>query len=302
MTLEALSISSLNSTGKNQAPTADAGGHVVPDAYLDLLKRVLTGYVYPESANRPIEPSRGASLSAILKRWVIRMAWSRSIQLTKIKTFDADARMNGRDWPGIGYTMVGIKRLDNIEMCIRQVVLDSVPGDICECGTWRGGCAIFMRAVLKCLDCGDRTIWCADSFEGLPKPNVAQYAADEGYDLSHNQYLAVSVETVQENFRRFNLLDEKVQFLKGWFRDTLHRAPFQKLAVLRLDGDLYESTMDALTALYHKVSPGGFVIIDDHGTWPPCRQAVADFRAKESVTEPIVDIDGSGAYWRVARG
>ena len=107
------------------------------------------------------------------------------------------------------------------------------------------------------------------------------------------------METVQANFERYDLMDDQVRFLKGWFRDTLHLAPIERLAVLRLDGDMYESTMDALTALYGKVSPGGFVIVDDYFL-PNCRQAIGDFRAARGIDEPIQEIDGNGVFWEKA--
>jgi O-methyltransferase len=110
--------------------------------------------------------------------------------------------------------------------------------------------------------------------------------------------LAVSLEEVQNNFRRYGLLDDQVRFLKGWFRDTLPSAPIRRLAVLRLDGDLYESTIDSLTHLYPKLVRGGYAIIDDFGDVPACRQAVMDYRALHGITEEIIPIDWSGAFWR----
>jgi O-methyltransferase len=144
----------------------------------------------------------------------------------------------------------------------------------------------------------DRTVWVADSFAGLPAPDAQRYAADAG-DRHHEQSaLAVSLEQVQENFRRYDLLDEQVRFLPGWFRDTLPAAPIDRLAVLRLDGDMYESTTDALTVLYPKLSDGGFCIIDDYGAIPGCRAAVEDYRAAHGLTEPITEVDWTGVYWR----
>ena len=93
------------------------------------------------------------------------------------------------------------------------------------------------------------------------------------------------------------LLDDQVRFLKGWFKDTLPTAPIAQLAVLRLDGDLYESTWDALTHLYPKLSQGGFVIIDDYNH-ESCQQAVHDYRTQHGVDAPILDIDRIGVYWR----
>lgn len=156
-----------------------------------------------------------------------------------------------------------------------------------------------MRAVLKAYDIKDRTVWVADSFEGLPAPDPAKYPADAGETWHLRHELRVSLEDVQRNFERYGLLDEQVKFLKGWFKDTLHKAPIANLSVLRLDGDLYESTMDALTALYPKLSIGGFVIIDDYGIPSEgCRLAVHDYRRTHDINDPIMDIDGWGVYWR----
>jgi hypothetical protein len=94
------------------------------------------------------------------------------------------------------------------------------------------------------------------------------------------------------------LLDDRVRFLAGWFRDTLPSAPIASISVLRLDGDLYESTMETLIALYPKVSTGGYVIIDDYGALPNCRAAVSDFRDANSIVDPIAAIDWTGVYWQ----
>jgi O-methyltransferase len=110
-------------------------------------------------------------------------------------------------------------------------------------------------------------------------------------------WLACSQEQVEENFRRYRLLDGQVRFLKGWFKDTLPNAPVGRLAILRLDGDMYESTIQALDALYDKLSPGGFVIVDDYHL-QPCAQAIHDFREARGIGDEIRDIDGMGAYWR----
>jgi O-methyltransferase len=179
------------------------------------------------------------------------------------------------------------------------VVSDGVPGDLIETGVWRGGAVIFMRAVLQAMGDTTRTVWAADSFEGLPAPNVAVYAADAGDRLHELGGLAVGVEQVKNNFRRYGLLDDQVKFLVGWFKDTLPTAPIEKLSVIRLDGDMYESTIQAIEALYPKLSPGGFCIVDDFGSFvDQAQRAVHDYRAKHGITDEIIDIDGSGAYWR----
>ena len=109
--------------------------------------------------------------------------------------------------------------------------------------------------------------------------------------------LAVTQEQVKANFERYGLLDDQVRFIPGWFKDTLHKAPIEQISVLRLDGDLYESTIQALEPLYPKLSPGGYCIIDDYNL-EYCRKAVADYRSQHGITAEIIDIDGYGAYWR----
>jgi O-methyltransferase len=192
--------------------------------------------------------------------------------------------------------MIGLRRLDNIEACIRSVIDDQIPGDLIETGVWRGGAVIFMRAALAAWGDETRNVWVADSFEGLPRPDPA-YPVDAG-DLHHTaSRLAVSLDDVQANFRRYGLLDDRVRFLKGWFKDTLPDAPIDRLALIRLDGDMYSSTMEALTALYPRLSPGGFVIVDDYAL-KGAREAVTDFRRDHGIEEHIESIDWTGVFWR----
>lgn len=194
-------------------------------------------------------------------------------------------------------TMIGRKRLNNIEYCLSTILKDNVPGDVIECGVWRGGASIFMRAYLDAYESNDRIVWLADSFDGVPESTLPQ---DKYSDLSKKAFagLAVPKETVVGNFEKYDISLEHVRFLEGWFKDTLPTAPVQELSLLRLDGDLYESTMDALNSLYHKLNPGGFVIIDDFKALPQCEQAVHEFRSEHNITEPIEVIDSYGVYWR----
>jgi O-methyltransferase len=113
--------------------------------------------------------------------------------------------------------------------------------------------------------------------------------------------LVVSLDDVRNNFARYGLLDDQVRFLVGWFSDTLPTAPVERLALLRLDGDLYESTIVALRSLYPKLSPGGYVIVDDWGAVPACKQAVTDFRLEAGIDDQIHEIDWTGAYWQRSR-
>jgi hypothetical protein len=219
--------------------------------------------------------------------------------MTNIKPYDPALREIGQDWPTEAFTMVGLRRLDNLQDCIVTALEEGVQGDLVETGVWRGGCAILMRGILKAFGDAQKKVWLADSFQGLPAPATTEYPQDAGdVHAQLTPYLGVSMETVRSHFSQFDLLDDQVCFLPGWFRDTLHGAPVERIAVLRLDGDMYESTHLALSALYPKVSPGGFVIIDDYGALPNCRLAVENFRNAHAIQEPIVPIDWTGVYWR----
>jgi len=182
-------------------------------------------------------------------------------------------------------------------LAVETVLRDGIEGDCIETGVWRGGACIYMCALLAVYGVTDRRMWAADSFEGLPAPSPELYPVDNG-DLLHTiKALAVGEDEVRSNFAKYNLLDDQVLFLKGWFKDTLPKAPIEKLAILRLDGDLYESTIQALDALYDKVSDGGFIIVDDYAL-PTCSSAIHDFMAKREITSPLVAIDTMARFWR----
>lgn len=224
------------------------------------------------------------------------------MELVRRREVDRSARAEGSDYPPDAETMIGRRRLDNLHACIRAVLRDGVPGDLMETGVWRGGATIFMRGALAAYGDAERAVWVADSFAGLPQADAERYPADAGDPFWRNPHLAVSLHDVRENFRRYGLLDDSVRFVPGWFRDTLPTVAVERLAVLRLDADMYESTIVALEALYPRVSPGGFVIVDDYGAVPTgAGKATDDFRTREGITEELVPIDWTGVYWRRAR-
>jgi hypothetical protein len=209
---------------------------------------------------------------------------------------------------GTAVSMLPMARFENLQSCIVDVLERGVPGDLIETGVWRGGACIFMRAVLKAYEVADRAVWVADSFEGLPVPDAEKFpleAKAHGGRVMERVYnhFAVSQEDVQQNFRAYGLLDEQVHFLKGWFKDTLPSAPVNALAIMRLDGDYYESTWDGLVNLYDKLSLGGYAIIDDYGedSWTYCRKAVDEFRRQRDIVEPMVRVDSKCYYWQRTR-
>lgn len=265
------------------------------DLYLDLIAKVLTRYGF-EGRNVTVKlPAR--SYESYLWDLMHRTLPGRDIRIVESGEFDADRREVGKDWPADAESMIGMTRMRNIRQCAEQVLDDGVPGDFIETGAWRGGACIFMRAVLKAYGVTDRKVWVADSFEGLPAFD-GRFEADAGDQHHTRDELAIGVEQVRENFARYDLLDDQVEFLVGWFSDTLPSAPIEQLALLRLDGDMYASTMDALDALYDKVSVGGYVIVDDYGAVPACKEAVHDFRERLGITDELQAIDWAGVYWR----
>ena len=270
------------------------------ELYLELLKNTLTRRLF-ERAIDPVAPRRG-TLKRVIYDAVRAPLARRGLVLARVVDLPAEAFEQSPP-PVVkqAETLIGLKGLENLHQCISTVLRDDVPGDLLEAGVWRGGAAIFMRAVLKCYGDRTRVVWAADSFQGLPKPDSGRHAADADQGFwSDMDWLAVSLEEVQANFARYGLLDDQVRFLAGWFHETLPTAPIEQLALLRLDGDMYGSTMDALSALYPKLSVGGYVIVDDY--WlPKCRAAVDDFRATHDITEQIIPVDRAIVYWRRER-
>lgn len=259
--------------------------------YLDLMKKSLTNWIYGDNEQAPIM-HKGFFMKMIVKTFE-----SRGIKLVRDVLFDKNLREKGLDWPPTAHTMIGIHRLDNLQFCVEEVLVNNIPGDLIETGVWRGGSTIFMRAILKAYGVIGRRVWVADSFEGLPVPNPNRYPEDAG-DIHHTfKELKVTLDEVKRNFERYDLLDEQVCFLKGWFKDILPNAPIDRLAVIRLDGDMYGSTMDVLVNLYPKVSIGGYVIVDDY-CLPSCKRAVHDYREQHKIQDAIQPIDGIGVYWQ----
>jgi hypothetical protein len=285
-------------SAKTAATAPDPAAAVSPEAetarlrarYLDLMKGALTHTLY-----RPMDvrfENAGYVMSDDNE-----MRDAVTAELSK-ESFDwADVRTDGRDWPRFAQTMVGMKRLENVQSCVERVLTDGVPGDLIETGVWRGGVVIFMRALLEAYGDPDRAVYVADSFRGLPEPDEVAYPADAGSRLHTADVLAVSREEVARNFDLYALLDGRVRFLEGWFAETLPTVADHTWSVIRLDGDMYQSTMDGLTNLYPRLAAGGFLIVDDYG-FEPCQRAVTDYRSAHRIDDPIEPIDWVGAFWR----
>jgi len=246
------------------------------DAYLEHLKRALTGTLAAEAPDHD-DPDVARFIRGFIAHYV----------------------------RGDAVTMLPAARLDNIRSCVERALSEGVAGDLIECGAWRGGATIFMRALLKARGAPERRVWVADSFQGLPEPDGERFPREAAAHQSRTMVevyrrFAVPLEEVKANFARFGLLDEGVRFLPGWFEETLPAAPIEELALLRIDGDYYASTRQALESLYPKVSAGGYVIVDDYGedAWTHCRRAVDEFRREAGIADELVAVDSKCVFWR----
>jgi hypothetical protein len=242
----------------------------IRNSYLELMHSCLTGSIYHDTP----------------------------IHLNNITEYNDELREYGWDWPSVAHTMIGRKRLENVRNLVESVIGNNVAGDFIETGVWRGGACIMMRAVLNAYRVTDRKVWLADSFEGLPPPNIDDYPEDKGDTFHEFSELAVSIDEVKQNFEKYGLLDEQVGFIKGWFKDTLPAISIDKLALIRLDGDMYESTIQPLNTLYDKLSIEGYVIVDDYHVVKGCKLAVHDFFLKKEISPTLMEIDGVGVYWK----
>jgi O-methyltransferase len=279
-------------------PTAASDSNLLAlrKRYLEAIKKTLS-FDYWEEPGVSLEEFRGCSWPKEIAKQVLT-ALLKPLKLRPVQLADRASRDHGELWPMYAFTMIGNKRLDNLQFCVETVLQENIPGDLIETGVWRGGACILMKAVLTAYGDSTRILYVADSFEGLPEADLKNFPKEDRADHHQKSFLAVSQEVVTENFSKFDLLDNRVIFLKGWFKDSLPKAPLNQLSVLRLDGDIYQSTWEALTNLYPKLSSGGFCIIDDYSL-TSCKQAVHDYREREDIRSPLIPIDRTAVYWRV---
>ena len=232
-----------------------------PSPYIKLLSRMLVG--------RPLEGS--CSFNNCLQH----------------KPYIPEKRQYGLDWPPFGYTMVGTQRLENFRAAILEVNRNKIPGAIAELGVWRGGAMIMAAAVCKDASM-QRELYVFDAFESLP-----------GYGSS-SSFLENSMDEVKQYFELFDVYDEHVHFVKGLFKESLPKfKDFQDpIAVLRVDGNFYDSYQDAMYYLYPNVPVGGIVIFDDVMSHAAVGRFWKDFKADYSMPEELNRIDRHSAWFR----
>ena len=254
--------------------------------YFDLCKRILTDSI----SDKAIQKKFFNNLEKLSNSEI-------SNSLNKKPDQQSLTGIYGRNWPKHAHTMIGLMRLENLQFCVEETIRNNIRGDLIETGVWRGGATIFMKIILKKYGIENKIVYVADSFEGLPKPNVDKFSEDKGSDLYTYDELKIGFEEVQRNFKMYNVLDDQVKFIKGFFEDTMKNTNIEKLSLLRLDGDMYGSTWSVLENLYENLSIGGFLIVDDYHIGS-CRKAIQDFRELNKIKEPIMSIDGNGVFWK----
>jgi hypothetical protein len=206
------------------------------------------------------------------------------------------------------HTMTSFERLASLWQQVRYLDRFDVPGAFVECGVWKGGSTGLMALAHRATRAvPTRELHLFDSFEGLPEPDAVlddqqsvDYAGAGGGEL---RSVGKCVGTLDENRELMERLlgypTDLLRYHVGWFQDTIPRdAPaLGSIALLRLDGDWYESTRICLEHLYDKVSRGGVVVIDDYGHYEGCRKAVDEFLQRRKEPVLLSHIDYTGRYW-----
>jgi hypothetical protein len=199
------------------------------------------------------------------------------------------------------YTKLPVIRLLEIAKKISFCTENSINGCFVECGVQYGGTVCFMKAFAKSIG-STENVYAFDSFEGLPIPTEMDVSIDGmGALLLYKNGLIfedckIDIELFKKTEEAFNLTGE-IKVFKGWFKDTLKNFP-EKIAILRADGDWFESTNDIINNLYDKVVPGGFIIFDDYGYWRGCKKAVDDFLQRKHIDVEIFMTDKEEMWFR----
>jgi O-methyltransferase len=203
------------------------------------------------------------------------------------------------------FTMTSSERIWSLLRAVEYVHDNKVAGDFVECGVWRGGSVMAMIAQLKNLNAPERRIWLYDTFEGMTAPtthdvdSVAGITAAQLLDSTevadgNNVWCVASIEDVEANLSRTGYAREHLVFVKGDVAVTLKETAPERIALLRLDTDWYESTKAELEILYPKLVPGGVCILDDYGHWKGARKAVDDYFEEIGARPLLMPIDFSG--------
>ena len=201
------------------------------------------------------------------------------------------------------FTMTSPERLLSVIESVRYIVKNNIPGDLVECGVWKGGSSMAAALTLQSLNSFDRTIYLYDTFEGMTKPtdldkdNSGKSASQilKESDYATSAVWAVSqFDEVFENMRKTNYPMDKVTFVKGPVEVTIPETIPSLISFLRLDTDWYESTLHELTHLYPLVSQKGVLIVDDYGHWQGSKLATDSYFESGGFSPFLHRIDYTG--------
>jgi O-methyltransferase len=185
------------------------------------------------------------------------------------------------------WTMTGADKVYALIQAVRYVTRHRIPGDIVECGVWRGGSMHAAARTLAAVGDTSRDLHLFDTFDGMPPPSERDVRRSD--DRTAEELLAeqsrergkvwavATLEDVQEGFTQVPYPSERIHFVKGRVEDTIPEHAPEQIAILRLDTDWYESTRHELEHLYPRLSPGGVLLLDDYGYWEGAREAVDEF-------------------------
>lgn len=214
-----------------------------------------------------------------------------------LRTEDAELGILSRVGP---FTMTSRARISALCRCVEYVVTHRIPGDIVECGVWKGGSMMAVALRLMQLNAADRRLHLFDTFEGMTPttPEDADYRgrpADELWQLQSpgTAWLKIPLEEVRNNLRSTGYPEDLVRYVPGPVEQTLPAATPAQISILRLDTDWYASTKTELEALYPRLAVGGVLILDDYGYWKGQRQAVDEYIAARRLRLLLTRIDHS---------
>lgn len=248
---------------------------------------------------RDVFKSSGDVRNYLISDWIAQNGFLEPADAEAFREFD-------RIVSNIGdFTFLSRQRLWTLFCAVRQLCLDDVPGDIVECGTWRGGSAALLAATVKLYSLRPRNVWCCDTFEGMP----AATEADTHRGLHANETPWGQGSLVAPRSEYFDVIAKKLAVqdiviaVPGLFEHTLPILARQvsEIALLHADGDWYNSTMTIFTSLTSNIVSHGYIQIDDYGFWDGCRRAVHDYESKYGYRFNLHSIDDTGVWHRVAK-
>ncbi len=254
--------------------------------YLDLLRKCVTREMFADTGYA-VTP-RGHTLKSRMAKVVLEILSRKQLKLVRENQTTLEDKLEGRGWPGTAESMSGSRRLEFFQKVLYVIERDGVRGDFFEGGCWRGGAVIMMLGALRALGMSDRKVWAADSFEGYPAPGPDSTAEDR-FLYEQGSYFRISRGDFEANVAKYQLMSDALVVLEGYFDRSLPTAPIDRLALIRIDIDGYEGTRAILENLYPKLSPGGFVVVDDYGV-EGARRAIDGYLAEHHPSASIRSI------------